>query len=65
MLLSVAIPFYQSAATLRQSVASVLAQQVDEMEIILVDDGAPADARQIASDIVTGHENVCCVSKDN
>ena len=52
MLLSVVIPFYQSATTLRQSVASVLAQQVDEMEIILVDDGAPADARQIASDIV-------------
>lgn len=65
MLLSVVIPFYQSATTLRQSVASVLAQQVDEMEIILVDDGAPADARQIASDIVAGHENVRCVSQDN
>ena len=40
MLLSVIIPVYNVVGTLRRCVDSVVAQGVDEMEIIIVDDGS-------------------------
>ncbi len=40
MLLSVIIPVYNVVGTLRRCVDSVVAQDVDEMEIIIVDDGS-------------------------
>ena len=41
MKLSVVIPVYRSADTLDRCVGSVVAQDVREMEVILVDDGSP------------------------
>ena len=41
MKLSVIIPVYRVESTLDRCVESVLAQQVAEMEVILVDDGSP------------------------
>ena len=43
MKLSVIIPVYRVESTLDRCVESVLAQQVAEMEVILVDDGSPDD----------------------
>lgn len=40
MLLSVIIPVYNVAGTLRRCVDSVVAQGVDDMEIIIIDDGS-------------------------
>lgn len=40
MLLSVIIPVYNVVGTLRRCVDSVMAQDVDDMEIIIVDDGS-------------------------
>ncbi len=40
MLLSVIIPVYNVVGTLRRCVDSVIAQDVDDMEIIIVDDGS-------------------------
>ena len=40
MLLSVIIPVYNVVGTLRRCVDSVLAQGIDDMEIIIVDDGS-------------------------
>lgn len=41
MILSVIIPVYRVEDTLDRCVKSVLGQQVDDMEVILVDDGSP------------------------
>lgn len=43
-MLSVIIPVYNTAQTLDACVESVLQQQVDEMQLLLVDDASPDDA---------------------
>jgi hypothetical protein len=54
-LISVVIPTYNRAALLREAVASVLAQSLAEVELIIVDDGStddtPAVAAAFASDV--------------
>lgn len=47
MKLSVVIPVYRTEATLNRCVESVLAQDVDNMEVILVDDGSPDCSPQL------------------
>ena len=46
MKLSVIIPVYGVEATLDRCVESVLCQQVEDMEVILVDDGSPDQCPQ-------------------
>lgn len=50
MLLSVIIPVYNVAGTLKRCVDSVLAQGVDGMEVILVDDGSTDVSPQICDE---------------
>ena len=50
MKLSVIIPVYRVEATLERCVKSVLAQHVDEMEVILVDDGSPDNCPQMCDE---------------
>lgn len=46
MKLSIVIPVFRVEATLDRCVESVLAQDIDEMEVILVDDGSPDQCPQ-------------------
>ena len=50
MNLSVIIPAYKTAGTLDRCVASVLLQDVPDMEVILVDDGSPDACGQMCDD---------------
>ena len=43
-MLSVIIPVYNTAQTLDACVESVLQQQIDEMQLLLVDDASPDEA---------------------
>lgn len=51
MQLSVGIPFFNSAKTLRWSVNSVLAQAFQDWELLLIDDGSTDDSIQSIADI--------------
>ena len=44
---SVVIPTYNRAATVRKSIESVLAQTVTDLEVIVVDDGSSDDTGKI------------------
>lgn len=44
---SVCIPTYRGSATIAQSIESVLAQTMEDFELIVVDDGSPDDTRAI------------------
>lgn len=48
---SVVVPAYNAAATLQQTIASILAQTVPAREIIVVDDGSTDDTASIAGSI--------------
>ena len=50
MKLSIIIPVYRTEATLHRCVESVLNQNLDDFEVILVDDGSPDNSPQICDD---------------
>jgi len=52
---SIVIPCYNSAAFLRETVESVVAQTLSETEIIFVDDGSIDDTRQVIEQLIASH----------
>jgi glycosyltransferase involved in cell wall biosynthesis len=48
---SVVIPLYNSAATLRRAVASALAQSLRDIEVLIVDDGSRDDSLSLAQQL--------------
>ena len=65
MKLSVVIPVYNVAQTLRKCVESVLQQGVDNMEIILVDDGSPDECPKICDELAIADQRIIVVHKSN
>jgi glycosyltransferase involved in cell wall biosynthesis len=63
-LISVVIPAYNRAALLREAVASVLAQSLAEVELIIVDDGSTDDTPAVAA-AFTGDVRVQFVRQAN
>ena len=53
MKLSIIVPIYNVAPYLRKCVDSLLAQDISDYEIILVDDGSTDDSGAIADEIVS------------
>lgn len=65
MKLSVIVPIYNVEETLRRCVESILVQQVDDMEIILVDDGSTDRSHAIAEDLNTRYSCIKLISQCN
>ncbi len=64
-LVSVIIPVYKVASTLRSSVASVIAQTYRDLEIILVDDGSPDECPAICDELAHTDERIKVIHKPN
>ena len=56
--ISVLIPFHNSDETIAETIASVTAQRLDHLEIIIADDHSSADARATLDAIVCGNSMV-------
>lgn len=65
MKLSVIIPVYQVEATLDYCVESVLSQRVDNMEVILVDDGSPDQCPQKCDDWAKKDSRISVIHQEN
>lgn len=65
MLLSVIIPVYRVEHTLQRCVESVLSQGVDNMEVILVDDGSPDNCPVLCDGWAEKDARVKVIHKDN
>ena len=65
MKLSVVVPVYRVEATLDRCVESVLAQSVDDMEIILVDDGSPDRCSQMCDEWAGKDPRIKVIHKEN
>ncbi len=65
MKLSVVIPVYRVEKTLDRCVESVLAQGVDDMEVILVDDGSPDQCPQLCDQWAQKDRRIQVIHKTN
>ncbi len=64
-LISVIIPVYKVADTLRSSVGSVTAQTHRDLEIILVDDGSPDECPAICDELAEADARIKVIHKPN
>lgn len=64
-MLSVIVPVYQAVGTLEKCISSILAQNVDEMEIILVDDGATDGSGELCDLLSEKYPNIFVKHIDN
>jgi glycosyltransferase involved in cell wall biosynthesis len=65
MKLSVIVPVYRVEATLDRCVESVLKQDVDDMEVILVDDGSPDNCPEMCDRWAVEDQRIKVVHKQN
>lgn len=64
-IVSVIIPVYNTLSTLSRCIDSVLSQSLDDMEVVLVDDGSPDDAGAVCDDYAARHDCVTVVHQSN
>lgn len=64
-LLSVIVPIYNVEKVLRRGVNSILAQDYNPMEVILVDDGSPDNCPEICDEYATKDERIKVIHKPN
>lgn len=62
---SVIVPVYNTEHTLGRCLDSILAQTVDDLEVVVVDDGSPDDARDVAHAYAARDARVRVVSQSN
>lgn len=65
MLLSVIIPVYHVEQTLQRCVESVLQQDVNDMEVILVDDGSPDNCPRLCDEWAEKDRRIKVIHKEN
>ncbi len=62
---SIIVPVYNGAKSLRRCVDSILAQDHKDIEVILVDDGSKDESFAIISEYAKKDERVVAIHKDN
>ena len=62
--ISIIIPVYNTQAFLKQCLDSVVAQNFDDMEVILVDDCSPDDSRRIIDQFINNDSRFICLAHD-
>ena len=65
MKLTVVIPVYRVEATLDRCVESVLIQDIDDMEVILVDDGSPDSCPKMCDEWAEKDSRISVIHKEN
>ena len=64
-LLSVVIPVYKVERYLERCVDSVLAAAIENMQIVLVDDGSPDSCPAICDSYAAAHDNIYVIHQEN
>ena len=65
MKLSIIVPIYNVAPYLRKCVDSLLAQDISDYEIILVDDGSPDESPEICDQYAGRYSNIKVIHQEN
>ncbi len=62
---SVVVPIYNVEKYLRRCIDSILMQDYDAFEVILVDDGSQDNSGSICDEYARGHKNITVIHKEN
>ena len=62
---SIVIPCYKAAATLRRAVASALTDAPSDIEILLVDDGSPDDTGTLCDELAAADPRITALHREN
>lgn len=65
ILLSIIVPVYNVEKYIEQCMDSILSQNCNELEVVLVDDGSPDRSPQICDDYANNYQNVKVIHKKN
>lgn len=63
--ISVIIPVYNAGATIVRAVHSILVQEYDPVEVIIVDDGSTDDSPSLCDDLASQDERIRVIHKEN
>ena len=64
-MVSIIVPVYKSKDTLKRCVESLLAQTVEDTEMILVDDGSPDGSGELCDKLAEGDSRIRVIHKEN
>lgn len=64
-LLSVIVPVYKAETTLKRCVKSILSQSVNDLEVILVDDGSPDESGALCDKLAATDNRIRVFHKEN
>ena len=62
---SIIIPVYQTEKYIEECIESVLKQELDDYELILVDDGSTDESPAICDQYASKFEKICVIHKRN
>lgn len=65
MLFSVIVPMYNASKSIRLCLDSILRQNFDDYEVIIINDGSTDDSESICRDVTNGHDNVFLYTFEN
>ena len=65
MSISVIIPCYKAAGTLRRAVESVFAGAPDDLEVLLVDDGSPDETGRLCDELAAADPRIRALHREN
>lgn len=63
MKLSVIVPMYNSEKYISRCIESIINQDMEDMEIILIDDGSTDNTKNIVQKYACKYENIRLISK--
>ena len=65
MLFSVIVPMYNASKSIRLCLESILRQNFDDYEVIIINDGSTDDSESICRKVTNGHDNVFLYTFEN
>lgn len=63
--LSIIMPVFNASEYLEMSLNSIIAQTIDDYEVIIVDDGSTDNSKNVIDSFIKKHDNFKCISQEN
>ena len=65
MLFSVIVPMYNAVKSIRLCLESILRQNIDDYEVVIINDGSRDDSESICREVTNGYDNVFLYTFEN